>query len=83
MARDSGLKIQDSGFEIQDYKIKVWKSISRKKYQILEYQGMCPQYSYYEAFISHKNLHSPTQALFTKIFSLWSVALSVDSKSEL
>ena len=34
---------RDSGFEIQDCKIKVSKCISRKKYQILEYQSMCPQ----------------------------------------
>ena len=29
--------IEDSGFRIQDWKIKVWKCISRKKFQILEY----------------------------------------------
>ena len=42
MAGDSGFKIQGSGLEIQDWKIKVWKCVS-KKYHILEYQSMCPQ----------------------------------------
>ena len=43
LAGDSGYKIKDSGFEIQDWKRKVWKCISRKKYYVLEYQSMFPQ----------------------------------------
>ena len=30
MAGDSGFKIQGSGLEIQDWKIKVWKCVSKK-----------------------------------------------------
>ena len=44
---------------------------------------MCPQYPYYKAFISQKNVRSPTQALFTKIPYAWPVALSMCLKSEL
>ena len=38
LARDSGFNIQDSGFQIKGWKRKVWKYISRNKFQVLEYQ---------------------------------------------
>ena len=50
---------------------------------ILCWINMCPQYPYYKAFISQKNVRSPTQALFTKISYAWPVALSMCLKSEL
>ena len=50
---------------------------------ILGWMIMCPQYPYYKAFISQKNVCSPTQALFTKIPYAWLVALSMCLKPEL
>ena len=49
MARDSGFRIRDSRL-----KNRSMKCISRKKCKSLEYQSMCPQYSYYKPFISLK-----------------------------
>ena len=79
------LKIQDSGFKIQDsrYIQDLKKGVSKKQYTsqlILGNQGMCPQYSYYKTFTSHKNWSSPLQEFFTKIPQLWPVVFSVNLK---
>ena len=59
------------------------KGVSKKQYTsqlILGNQGMCPQYSYYKTFTSHKNWSSPLQEFFTKIPQLWPVVFSVNLK---
>ena len=63
LARNLGFKVQDSRFKIQKEK---YENAFQKKYQILENQRICPQYSHYKRFISHENLRCPTQGLFTK-----------------
>ena len=47
------LEIRDSRFRIEDsrFKKKSVKMPSKRKHQVLENQSMCPQYSYYKAFI--------------------------------
>ena len=55
---------QDSGFKIQKGK---YESAFQKKVPDFTNQSICPQQSYYKAFTSHKNFHSPMQGLFAKI----------------